>query len=226
MIELRGITKAYGTAHPVRILHGIDLRVEANDYVAIVGQSGSGKSTLLKVIGLMHRPTSGRIAFHGKDVTEANDDERTRIRGREVGFVFQSFQLIPHLTLVENVELPLFYQRVSRRARRRRAEEILERVGLSHRLTHVPNELSGGECQRAAVARALVTNPSILLADEPTGNLDVETSGAIETLFHDLHEGGATIVLITHDEGLASRVPRTVRICDGRIAAEAASDTA
>jgi len=221
MIELTGITKTYGTVSPVEVLHGIDLQIPDNEYLGIVGQSGSGKSTLLKIIGLIHEATSGIISFHGKNVTEMNDADRTRIRGREVGFVFQSFQLIPHLSVVENVELPLFYQRVSRLERRERAHAILKQVGLDHRTTHTPNELSGGECQRTAIARALVSAPSILLADEPTGNLDLDTGRAIEDLFLELHGTGTTIVLITHDDALANRIPRTIRISDGRILQEA-----
>jgi putative ABC transport system ATP-binding protein len=219
VLELRSVEKTYGTAkNPVPVLRGIDFRVEAGEFVAVVGSSGSGKSTLLNILGCLDRPTLGSYRLVDEDVSTFDDRQLSHARKTRIGFVFQSFQLVPHLTVAENVELPLFYARLPRRQRRQRSVAILERVGLGHRSTHLPNELSGGECQRAAIARALVIEPSLMLADEPTGNLDSVTSGEIMRLFAELHASGRTIVMITHDPGIAAQAWRRITLRDGRIA--------
>ena len=217
VIELAGVKKSYGLEDPVEVLHGIDLAVMRGEYLAIVGPSGSGKSTLLNILGCLDRPTAGAYSFSGEDVSQFDDKRLSRVRNDRIGFVFQSFQLISHLTVLENVEMPLFYAHTRRGERRRKARELIERVGLGHRLSHRPNQLSGGERQRCAVARALSNDPDIILADEPTGNLDTVTSAEIMKLFHELHDGGATIVLITHDPEIAEAAPRRVAIRDGLI---------
>jgi len=217
-IELRGIQKRYGTeSNPIPVLRGIDLHVAQGEYVAIVGPSGSGKSTLLNILGCLDRPTKGEYHLAGENVSRLSDLRLSRIRNTRIGFVFQSFHLIAHLSVLENVELPLFYARLPRRERRERCGALIDRVGLGHRLTHLPSELSGGECQRAAIARALSTDPALLLADEPTGNLDTHTSEEILRLIHDLHRSGRTVVVITHDQGIARNATRSVTIRDGAI---------
>ncbi|MFY9343785.1 MAG: ABC transporter ATP-binding protein [Planctomycetota bacterium] len=219
VIELLAVGKVYGTAaHPVPVLRDIGFRVMPREFVAIVGASGSGKSTLLNILGCLDRPTTGSYRLVEQDVATLSDTELSHLRKTRIGFVFQSFHLVSHLTVAENVELPLFYARVPAAARRRRSTAILERVGLGHRLTHTPNQLSGGECQRTAIARALINEPSLLLADEPTGNLDSKTSAEIMRLFHDLHAGGATIVMITHDPLVATQAARRILLRDGSIA--------
>lgn len=218
ILELRAIEKRYGTdKNPVPVLRGISLRVDAGEYVAIVGPSGSGKSTLLNILGCLDRPSGGSYFLAGDDVARMDDRSLSRVRNTRIGFVFQSFHLIPHLTVAENVELPLFYARVPRSQRRAKALEVLDKVGLSHRLKHVPNELSGGECQRTAIARALTTEPTMLLADEPTGNLDSKTAKEILDLFDQLHAQGSTIILVTHDPGVASRAEWVLRVLDGKV---------
>jgi len=218
ILDLRAIEKRYGTAqNPVPVLRGIDLRVDAGEYVAIVGPSGSGKSTLLNILGCLDRPTSGSYFLAGDDVARMDDKSLSGVRNSRIGFVFQSFHLIPHLTVAENVEMPLFYARVPRAARRAKALEVLDKVGLSHRLDHLPSELSGGECQRTAIARALTTEPAMLLADEPTGNLDSVNSKAILQVLRDLHGAGRTIVMITHDQDIARNAPRRVALRDGLV---------
>ncbi|MBM4015902.1 MAG: ABC transporter ATP-binding protein [Planctomycetes bacterium] len=218
ILELRAIEKRYGTdKNPVPVLRGISLRVDAGEYVAIVGPSGSGKSTLLNILGCLDRPSGGSYFLAGDDVARMDDRSLSRVRNTRIGFVFQSFHLIPHLTVAENVELPLFYARVPRSQRRAKALEVLDKVGLSHRLKHVPNELSGGECQRTAIARALTTEPTMLLADEPTGNLDSVNSKAILQVLRDLHASGRTIVMITHDRDIAQNAPRRVALRDGLV---------
>ncbi len=218
VLALHEVFKTYGTsANPVPVLRGIDLVVRRRDYVTVVGPSGSGKSTLLNILGCLDRPSTGVYRFEGSDIAAVDDRELSRIRNTRIGFVFQSFQLVPHLTVRENVELPMFYARRPRRERHTRCEAMIERVGLSHRLTHLPNQLSGGECQRVAIARALVNDPAMLLADEPTGNLDTSTSAQILELFGELHDQGATIVMITHDREIAEAAPRRVGIRDGLI---------
>ncbi len=202
------------------MLDRADIEVRENDYVGIVGPSGSGKSTLLHILGMLDRPTEGRYLFRGRDVSRLEDDERSRLRGRSIGFVFQSFHLIPQVTVMENVEVPLFYQQVHHRERQERAIRALDRVGLSHRRDHRPGELSGGERQRAAIARALVSDPELILADEPTGNLDQQTGRQILNLFDELHSQGRTVVMITHDRSIADRMPRCYKIVDGRVSLE------
>ena len=218
ILDLRAIEKRYGTAqNPVPVLRGIDLRVDEGEYVAIVGPSGSGKSTLLNILGCLDRPTSGSYYLAGDDVARMDDKSLSGVRNSRIGFVFQSFHLIPHLTVAENVEMPLVYARVPKAARRAKALEVLDKVGLSHRLKHVPSELSGGECQRTAIARALTTEPAMLLADEPTGNLDSVNSKAILQVLRDLHGTGRTIVMITHDQDIARNAPRRVALRDGLV---------
>jgi putative ABC transport system ATP-binding protein len=219
VLELRGIDKTYGTPqNPVPVLRSLDLRVDEGEFVAVVGASGSGKSTLLNILGCLDRPTGGAYLLVGSDVAQLDDIALSHVRKTKIGFVFQSFHLVGHLTVEENVELPLFYNRMARRQRRERSRAILERVGLGHRCTHLPNQLSGGECQRAAIARALVNDPSLVLADEPTGNLDSKTSAEIMRQFVELHDGGRTIVMITHDPGVAAVAGRRIQMLDGRIA--------
>jgi putative ABC transport system ATP-binding protein len=224
VLELQGICKSYGpTDHPLPVLRDVDLRVGVGEFVAVVGASGSGKSTLLNILGCLDRPTRGSYRLVGEDVATLTDRRLSELRKTRIGFVFQSFHLVPHLTVEENVELPLFYGRVARRARRLRSHELIERVGLGHRRRHRPTELSGGECQRAALARALVNEPALLLADEPTGNLDSVTSAAILQLLVGLHGSGRTIVMITHDQGVAAAAGRRITMRDGRIDADDAA---
>ena len=215
---LRGIGKTYGTEqNPLPVLSDVDLDIAAGEYLAIVGPSGSGKSTLLNILGCLDVPSRGSYRIEGEDVARFDDARLSRVRNTRIGFVFQSFHLVSHLTVLENVELPLFYARRSRAERRRRCHELLQRVGLMARLSHKPAELSGGERQRAAIARALANEPALILADEPTGNLDTATSREIMALFGELHRAGATLVVITHDPGIASQAPRRVAMRDGRI---------
>jgi len=197
------------------VLRDVNLHVQAREYVGVLGPSGSGKSSLLHLLGLLDRPTTGRLYFLDRDVSTLGDADLSTLRGRHIGFVFQSFNLVAHLDSVENVALPLFYQRVRRHERRDRAREALARVRRDRRLKHYPRQLSGGECQRVAIARALVTRPDLVLADEPTGNLDSATGREILDLLDDLHAAGTTIVMITHDPAVASRIPRIVQIHDG-----------
>jgi len=215
MIRLDGITKTYPVGDGLTVLRDVNLHVQAREYVGVLGPSGSGKSSLLHLLGLLDRPTTGRLYFLDRDVSTLGDADLSTLRGRHIGFVFQSFNLVAHLDSVENVALPLFYQRVRRHERRDRAREALARVRLDRRLEHYPRQLSGGECQRVAIARALVTRPDLVLADEPTGNLDSATGREILDLLDDLHAAGTTIVMITHDPAVASRIPRIVQIHDG-----------
>jgi putative ABC transport system ATP-binding protein len=217
VIRLENVTKTYAVGAGVYALRAVDLHIRPNDYVAVVGPSGSGKSTLLHLVGLLDAPTSGRVLFDGRDTARMDDGELSRLRGRSIGFVFQSFHLIPHLSVLENVEMPLFYQSLSPHARRRAARRQIAAVGLSHREHHLPRQLSGGECQRAAIARALAPDPGLILADEPTGNLDSHNGSEILAIFDGLHRQGKTLMVITHDTALAGRIPRSVRMADGRV---------
>jgi putative ABC transport system ATP-binding protein len=218
LIEFDDLHKVYDLG-PIEVhaLRGIDLRIERGEMLSIVGPSGSGKTTLMEIMGCLSRPSRGRYRLSGRDVEEIEPDQLAALRGEQIGFVFQSFNLLPRLTALENVELPLGYRKVPRRERRRRASETLERVGLGHRTRHRPNEMSGGERQRVAIARALVNNPSLVLADEPTGNLDSQTGREILELLHDARVGGNTVVIVTHDPRVAEQAPRSLSIRDGRI---------
>ena len=209
----------------VRALKGVDLLVHRNEYVAIMGPSGSGKSTLMNMIGCLDTPTTGRYELNGSDVALMEDDQLAEIRNKEVGFVFQTFNLLPRSTSLQNVELPLVYAGVVSEERRRRAEEALEAVGLGDRSYHKPNELSGGQRQRVAIARALVNNPSILLADEPTGNLDSGTGREIMAIFENLYNRGNTIIVVTHEEEVASHARRVIRLRDGFIESDQEVDS-
>jgi putative ABC transport system ATP-binding protein len=221
VIELRGVAKVYPRpSSSVRALGTVDLTVAGGEFVAIMGPSGSGKSTLLSILGCLDRPTEGEYLLGREPVAGLSDVDLSRVRNRRFGFVFQSFHLIPELTVLDNVETPLLYGGVPASEWRRRAEECLERVGIMHRARHRPAELSGGEAQRAAIARALVMEPRILLADEPTGNLDTVTGDEIADLISELHREGRTIILVTHNEALAERAQRMVRLRDGRIESE------
>ena len=221
LIELSNIVKTYDLGHQkVHALRGMDVRIERNEFVACVGQSGSGKSTLMNIIGCLDVPTEGRYLLSGRDVSALTDDELADVRNLEIGFVFQSFQLLPRATALENVELPLIYRGMSKKERKQRAIEAMEMVQLADRMEHKPAELSGGQRQRVAIARALVTQPSLLLADEPTGNLDSKTGEEIMRLFLELHQKGNTIVLVTHEPKLAARCPRAVRLVDGLVVAD------
>lgn len=218
--ELKGVTKIYykpDGSIMVEALRGVDLEVRRGEFVAVMGASGSGKSTLMNILGCLDQPTSGDFHLAGRPVGRLSDEELSVFRGQTVGFIFQAFNLIPQLTVAENTEVPLFYQGVPAADRRRRSMHALELVGLADRETHRPRELSGGQQQRAAIARALVTDPVILMADEPTGNLDSATGEAILALFERLHGEGLTILMITHDDAISSRCERIVRLRDGLI---------
>ena len=218
VIDIANITKDYVMGEEiVHALRGVSLRVHRNEYIAIMGPSGSGKSTLMNMVGCLDTPTSGRYGFNGRNVAEMDDDELAAIRNREIGFVFQTFNLLPRANTLRNVELPLIYAGVDPETRKERATQTLIDVGLGDRLHHKPNELSGGQRQRVAIARALVNRPSIILADEPTGNLDSKTGEEIMSLFEDLYRRGNTIILVTHEADIARHARRTVRLRDGLI---------
>lgn len=221
MIKLRGIVKRFFVGQPgeLEILHGIDMRVEEGEFVSIVGESGSGKSTLMNIMGVLDRPTEGRYLIDGMDVFEADDAALSEIRNRQVGFVFQTYNLIARTTALSNVELPMLYAGIPKAKRVKRAKELLEMVGMEERMQHLPEELSGGQKQRVAIARAMANNPRILLADEPTGALDSKTGRTIMDIFHCLNkEQGKTVLLVTHSRELAEECDRIVTLCDGCIA--------
>ena len=218
MIRMRAIRKVYSTGRvEVEALRGVDLDIGANEYVAVVGPSGSGKSTLMNIIGCLDTPSSGRYVLSGEEVAGLDRNRLAEIRNKHVGFVFQNFNLLPYATALENVELPLLFAGVPTALRRARAEEMLVRVDLADRMDHKPTELSGGQMQRVAIARALVNKPAIVLADEPTGNLDSASGKAIVTLFAELHASGQTIVMITHDQAVARLASRVIQIRDGLV---------
>ncbi|MBL4684705.1 MAG: ABC transporter ATP-binding protein [Nannocystaceae bacterium] len=218
MIELNALRRSYRMgSETIDALAGVTFSVKAGEYVVIVGRSGSGKSTLMNLLGCMDTATSGTYHLDGQDVGTLSDDELSRARNVHIGFVFQNFQLLPRATALRNVELPLVYRGIRRRKRREMAQEALARVGLQDRMRHRPAELSGGQRQRVAIARALVTSPSLLLADEPSGNLDSATEAEIMRLLDTLHEAGNTIILVTHEPSIAARCPRVIRIADGRV---------
>jgi putative ABC transport system ATP-binding protein len=221
IIEMKNITKTYIVGlEEVHALRGISLQVRKNEYIAVMGPSGSGKSTLMNIIGCLDTPTTGIYLFNGINVSDMDDNELARIRNKEIGFVFQTFNLIARSNALHNVELPLIYANVPANERKERARLALESVGLGDRIHHKPNELSGGQRQRVAIARALVNNPSIILADEPTGNLDSKTGEEIMQLFEELHQKGNTIILVTHEEYIAEHAKRIIRIRDGLIEAD------
>ena len=221
LIEVRGVRKTYQMGEvEVHALNGVDLDVERGEYLAVMGASGSGKSTLMNLLGCLDTPSEGSYRLNGVAVEDLEDAELAAIRNREIGFVFQTFNLLPRTSALGNVELPLVYAGMPRRERRRRALETLDRVGLADRVDHQPNELSGGQRQRVAIARALVNQPSILLADEPTGNLDTATSEEIMALFDALHAAGNTVVLVTHEREIAAHTERQVLLRDGRVVSD------
>ena len=221
LIHIKDVVKTYDMgAELVHALSGVSIDIQANEYVSIMGPSGSGKSTLMNVLGCLDTPTSGLYEFAGENVGELDDNQLAEIRNRRIGFVFQTFNLLPRSTALHNVELPLIYAGVPAHDRRTRAAEALSSVGLGDRMTHKPNELSGGQRQRVAIARALVNRPSIILADEPTGNLDSKTGIEIMQLFSDLHHAGNTIILVTHEEEIAAHSHRIIRLFDGKVASD------
>ncbi|HKK39528.1 MAG TPA: ABC transporter ATP-binding protein [Cryomorphaceae bacterium] len=216
IIQVEDLAKIYQVgSQEVHALRTVDLEIDKNEFVALMGPSGSGKSTLMNILGCLDTPSRGKYLLNQNDVSHMNDDELADIRNREIGFVFQTFNLLPRYSALENVALPLIYKGVNKAKRTERAEEVLHQVGLGDRMDHKPNELSGGQRQRVAVARALVNNPSIILADEPTGNLDTKTSYEIMALIDDIHQAGNTIILVTHEEDIAEHAKRIVRLRDG-----------
>ncbi len=221
LIHLEGLSKVYRVGdQEIRALDEVNLRIEEGEFIAIIGSSGSGKSTLMHLLGCLDTPTAGRMEICGKDLAKASNDELARVRNREIGFVFQAFNLLPKLDVVSNIALPLIYAGVASRERLARARKVAADVGLGERLSNRPPQLSGGQCQRVAIARALVNNPRILFADEPTGNLDSATGKMILEMFDALHASGKTIVLVTHDPAIAARSRRVIEIRDGRITRE------
>ena len=218
VIEIRNIIRDFPLGQEtVHVLKGIDLDIERGEYLAIMGPSGSGKSTLMNLLGCLDTPTSGTYILNGNDVSQMSDDELAEIRNHEIGFVFQTFNLLPRTTALENVALPMIYAGVSKKDRTKRAEEVLTDVGLADRMDHKPNQLSGGQRQRVAVGRALVNKPSIILADEPTGNLDSKTSEEIMDLLDEIHQNGNTVIVVTHEEDIAKRAHRIIRLIDGMV---------
>lgn len=221
LIEIKDMYKIYNPGeNEVRAIDGVNLTIEHGEFVAIIGQSGSGKSTLMNMLGLLDIPTSGKYLLNGRDVEGLSDDELSEIRNKEIGFIFQGFNLITSLTAVENVELPLVYRGMKKEERNELAVSALNRVGLSHRLDHLPKQMSGGQQQRVAIARAVAARPPIILADEPTGNLDSHSGVEVMKILHELHEEGRTIILITHDNDIANEAQRVIRIQDGQIVSD------
>ena len=218
IIEIKGITRDFPLGSEiVKVLKGVDLIINKGEYVALMGPSGSGKSTLMNILGCLDTPTAGSYILNGKDVSKMHDDELAEIRNKEIGFVFQTFNLLPRTTALDNVALPMVYAGYKKPERNTRATEVLTQVGLADRMDHKPNQLSGGQRQRVAVARALVNRPSIILADEPTGNLDSKTSVEIMGLFNEIHANGNTVILVTHEEDIAAYAHRVIRLRDGMI---------
>jgi putative ABC transport system ATP-binding protein len=218
VIKIRNITRDFPLGNEVvKVLKGIDLDIEQGEYVALMGPSGSGKSTLMNLLGCLDTPTSGSYFLNGNDVSNMSDDELAEIRNKEIGFVFQTFNLLPRTTALENVALPMVYAGISKSNRKIRAEKVLSDVGLADRMDHKPNQLSGGQRQRVAVGRALINNPSIILADEPTGNLDSVTSLEILMLFDEIHKQGNTVIVVTHEEEVAEHAHRVIRLLDGMV---------
>lgn len=216
-MEVRGVRKVYGARVPVEAVHNVNLTITEGEFIAIIGASGSGKSTLMHIIGCLQRPTQGELILDGVNVARLSPSELAEIRGRKIGFVFQQFNLLPRRSAQKNVELPLSFQGISRAERRRRATELLEKLGLGDRLEHTPAQLSGGEQQRVAIARALIGNPAIIFADEPTGNLDTRSSREIMNILKKLNEEGKTLVIVTHEPDIASWAERIIRLQDGKI---------
>ncbi|MDY6892373.1 MAG: ABC transporter ATP-binding protein [Chloroflexota bacterium] len=217
VLEVRGVWKVYGTQVKVEALRGVDLSIDEGELISIIGPSGSGKSTLMHVMGCLERPTEGEVILNGVNVAELSSDELAEIRSREIGFVFQKFNLLPRETAQKNVELPLIFQGVGRNDRSDRSAEMLKKVGLGHRLRHTPSQMSGGEQQRVAIARALISNPTIIIADEPTGNLDTNSSKEIMSILENLNKEGKTLVVVTHDPEVANCADRSIKILDGRV---------
>ncbi|MDR9755973.1 MAG: ABC transporter ATP-binding protein [Thermacetogeniaceae bacterium] len=225
MISVSGLTKVFGSGDAaVHALRGVDLEIPEGDFVAVMGPSGSGKSTFLSILGCLERPSSGEYYLDGRDVNSLEDDELADLRNKKLGFVFQSFNLLPRHNVLRNVEIPLIYAGASREERRKRAQVLLEQVGLGHRLTHKPSELSGGEQQRVAIARALANDPLVIFADEPTGNLDTKSSLEIMEIFQKMHRAGRTIVMVTHEPDIAAYARRVIHFRDGEIVREEAKD--
>ncbi len=218
MISLTDIVKRYKMGEEeFKALDGVDLSIQRNEYVALIGPSGSGKSTLMNLLGCLDTPSEGKYILNGRDTSTMNDNELAKVRNQEIGFIFQSFHLLPRMSVLQNVMQPLVYRGIASSERAKMATQALDKVGLSHRMGHRPNQLSGGQRQRVAVARALVGNPSILLADEPTGNLDSKTSAEIMVLFDELHQQGQTVIVVTHEPDIAAHCHRTIRVSDGKI---------
>ncbi|UMY67232.1 ABC transporter ATP-binding protein [Flavobacterium sp. HJ-32-4] len=224
MIEIRGLRRNFQLGgETLEVLKGIDLDIQKGEYVALMGPSGSGKSTLMNLLGCLDTPTSGRYVLNGQDVSTLHDDELAEIRNKEIGFVFQTFNLMPRTTALDNVALPMVYAGYGKSDRHARAREVLTQVDLANRMDHQPNQLSGGQRQRVAIARALVNKPSIILADEPTGNLDSKTSVEIMALFNEIHAQGNTVILVTHEEDIAAYAKRVIRLRDGMIESDSAN---